>query len=532
MTNVRFENLNISEEMKKAIKDMGFEEATPIQSQAIPLVLEGEDIVGLAQTGTGKTAAFGVATLDKIDKAIKGVQLMVLCPTRELALQVSEEFEKLCKYKKEVKIISVYGGDPISRQIRALKQGANVVIGTPGRVMDHMRRGSLKLDKLNTLILDEADEMLNMGFREDIETIIGSIEHDIQKLLFSATMKKNIMEIVDTYLKNPKKVQIKSKEVTTPNITQKYICIKESDKEEALCRIIDFKNPKVTLTFCNTKRKVDELFDSLQQKGYLCEKIHGDMKQNVRNTVITKVKKGDIKVLIATDVAARGLDIDDVDMVFNYDVPTHEEYYVHRIGRTGRAGREGTSITLVSRREMRILKDIMRYTKKQMEEEKIPSAKDIENLKLQEYMNKVKEKCNSKVTKRHSTIIDGLIEEGYSIIDLLAAMIDLEVNIGDIKEIVAEKEEKSSNRKKSTNKGMKRFFINIGRNKKVKPEDILKALVTGTDIKGKDIGTIDMYDKFSFVEVSDKFANDVLNKASKNKIRGMRINIEVAGKKK
>lgn len=549
MSGLKFEDLKISQEIKDAVKDMGFDNTTPIQEKAIPVVLEGNDMVGLAQTGTGKTAAFGIPTIDKIEKGKKGVQLMVLCPTRELALQVAEEFQKICKYKKFIKIVSIYGGDSMSRQISALKRGANVVIGTPGRVMDHMRRGTLNLETLKTLILDEADEMLNMGFREDIETILDSIEHDIQKLLFSATMKKNIMEIVNAYLKNAVKIKIESKELTTPNIEQKYIGVKENDKEEVLCRIVDYYNPRVTLIFCNTKRKVDELYDSLDAKGYLCEKIHGDMRQSSRNTVINKVKNGQIKILIATDVAARGLDIDDVDIVFNYDVPTHEEYYVHRIGRTGRAGRQGTSISLVTRREFRVLKDIMRYTKKEIEEGKIPSVQELENMKVNEYINTIKEKVNEKSNKKYSGIIEQLKEEGLSLEEIICAMLELHLNIRNGKEIAPEKmgndrsNERSNDRNNDRNtgkrsgsrgneKGMKRFFVNVGKNKNVKVEDILKAFVTNTNITGKDVGVIDMYDKFTFVEVKEKFTNEVLENACNNKIKGIKINIEVAGKRK
>ncbi|SHK28985.1 ATP-dependent RNA helicase DeaD [Hathewaya proteolytica DSM 3090] len=555
MEKIKFSELHISEEILKAVENMGFEYTTPIQEQAIPVIAEGRDIVGLAQTGTGKTAAFGIPSLDKVEKNVKGIQLMVLCPTRELALQVAEELKKLSEFKKNIKIVSIYGGDSMGRQLSDLKRGVNVVIGTPGRVMDHMRRGTLKLENLKTLILDEADEMLNMGFREDIEVILQSIDHDIQKLLFSATMKKNIMEIVKEYLKDPVKVKIEAKELTTPNITQKYICVKEDDKGEAICRIIDFENPRVSLVFCNTKRKVDELYDVLESRGYDCEKIHGDMRQSARNLVISKVKAGKIKILIATDVAARGLDIEEVDMVFNYDVPTHEEYYVHRIGRTGRAGRQGTSVSLVTKREMRTIKDIMRFTKKDMEQAKLPSIKQLQQAKICEYMDSIKNNINEESKNKYLSHVNKLIEEtGCTAEDILCSLIDTQLSLQEYKDIETQslsssersstrsrREDSSQDREsrsgrrtqgKTPEKGMKRFFVNVGKDKDIKVEEILKLIVTNTNITGKDVGIIDMYDKFTFVEVKDKYMEEVLKKSSNNKIKGKKVNIELAGKRK
>ncbi len=337
---MKFTELDISKNLLKAVMDMGFEEATEIQEKSIPLILSGRDMIGQSQTGTGKTAAFALPVLDRVDPKINKPQVIVLCPTRELAVQVCGEFNKLSKYTG-IKSFPVYGGEPIFRQISALKRGAQIIIGTPGRLMDHMNRKTIKLDHVKSIILDEADEMLNMGFREDIETILKNIPtEDIQTILFSATMPKSIMDITHLYQNNPKIVKITRKELTTDTIDQRYYHVLEHHKLEVLRRLLDVYNPKLTLIFCNTKRKVDEVTELLQDSGYASDKIHGDMNQVVRLSVLGKFNKGVINILVATDVAARGLDIQNVEAVVNYDVPENEEYYVHRIGRTGRAGKK------------------------------------------------------------------------------------------------------------------------------------------------------------------------------------------------
>ena len=337
--------MQLSKEIYQAVLDMGFEEATPIQSQAIPLVKAGKDIIGQSQTGTGKTAAFGIPCLERIDPDDRRLQALILCPTRELAIQVSEEFRKLLKYKDNIRVVPIYGGQPIDRQILARKKGAQVVIGTPGRVMDHMRRRTLKMETVQMMILDEADEMLDMGFREDIETILVKIPEDHQTLLFSATLSPEILDITRRFQRDPEYVKIVRKELTVPNIEQYYFDVKEKTKLEALTRIIDVYMPNLAMVFCNTKKRVDDLVELLQGRGYFAEGLHGDLKQAQRDKVMQKFRNGTIEILVATDVAARGIDVDDIDIVFNYDVPQDEEYYVHRIGRTGRAGRSGKAFT-------------------------------------------------------------------------------------------------------------------------------------------------------------------------------------------
>ncbi|MBQ2802298.1 MAG: DEAD/DEAH box helicase, partial [Lachnospiraceae bacterium] len=315
---------------------MGFQKLSPIQEQAIPYLLEGEDIIGQAQTGTGKTAAFGIPAIQKIDSELRKLQTIILCPTRELAIQAAEELRKIAKYMHGIKILPIYGGQEIGRQISALR-GVQVVVGTPGRVMDHMRRHTIKLDYVNMVVLDEADEMLNMGFREDMELILGQIPNEHQTALFSATMPKPILEITSQFQRDAKLVKVAAKELTIPLVSQKYYRVKSQDKDAACIRLLEYYQPKLCLIFCNTKKKVDEVAEVLKLHGYQAEGLHGDMSQAQRDVAMNRFRNGSTNILIATDVAARGIDVDDVEAVINYDVPQDIEYYVHRIGRTGRA---------------------------------------------------------------------------------------------------------------------------------------------------------------------------------------------------
>ncbi|MFA7534321.1 MAG: DEAD/DEAH box helicase, partial [Tissierellaceae bacterium] len=352
MEKLKFDDISLSEEIQRGILDMGFEEMSPIQSQAIPLLLEGKDIIGQAQTGTGKTAAFGIPIIEKCNPNERHVQALVLCPTRELSIQVAEEIARLGKYKKGVSVLPIYGGQPIDRQIRALKKGVNIVIGTPGRVLDHMRRKTLKIGNVTMMVLDEADEMFDMGFRDDIALVMNELQENRQTTFFSATMATEIMRFAARYQNNPQIVKVVHKELTVPKVEQSYFELKEHMKTEILSRLIDMYNPKLTVVFCNTKKKVDELTEELQSRGYFADGLHGDLKQSQRDTVMGKFRKGTIDILVATDVAARGIDVDDVDLVMNYDMPQDEEYYVHRIGRTARAGREGRAFSFVSGRDI------------------------------------------------------------------------------------------------------------------------------------------------------------------------------------
>ena len=384
---ISYRNSAIDGRIIRAVEEMGFETMTPIQEQAIPVMLEGRDLIGQAQTGTGKTAAFGIPIIQKIDPEERGLQAIILCPTRELAIQAAEEIRRFAKYMHEVKVLPVYGGQDISRQIRALSKGVQVVVGTPGRVMDHMRRHTLKTNKVRMVVLDEADEMLNMGFREDIETILKDMPEERQTALFSATMPRPILEITKEYQKEDAEyIRVTPKEVTIPLIKQAYYQVQRKDKEEVLTRLIDYYHPKRSLIFCNTKRMVDELSEHLKERGYQAEGLHGDLSQGQRDTVMNLFRGGRMDILIATDVAARGIDVDDVEAVFNYDVPDDIEYYVHRIGRTGRAGKAGRSFTLVVGREMYKIRDIERVCHTKIRERNIPSAADITSVKAEKVL--------------------------------------------------------------------------------------------------------------------------------------------------
>ncbi len=367
-----FQDLGISQATMKSLKRMGFEEATPIQAQTIPLSLENKDLIGQAQTGTGKTAAFGIPMIDKIDYEKEVIQGIVIAPTRELAIQVSEELYKI-GYGKRTKVLAIYGGQDINRQIRALKNRPHIIVGTPGRILDHINRKTLRLENVNTVILDEADEMLNMGFIEDIEAILGQIPEEHQTLLFSATMPAPIQRMAERFMKEPTIVRVKTKEVTVPLIEQYYIEVQERSKFDILTRLLDIQSPELAIVFGRTKRRVDELSEALNLRGYNAEGIHGDLSQAKRISVLRKFKEGSIDVLVATDVAARGLDISGVTHVYNFDIPQDPESYVHRIGRTGRAGNTGVAMTFITPREKSYLHVVERTTKRKMDRMKTPT---------------------------------------------------------------------------------------------------------------------------------------------------------------
>ncbi len=525
---LRFEDLHVSEELRKAIKDMGFEEATPIQYQAIPYILKGKDIIGQAQTGTGKTAAFGIPTLEMIDPGTRELQAIILCPTRELAIQVAEEMKKLSKYKKAIEILPIYGGQPIERQIKALKKGVQIIIGTPGRVMDHMNRRTLKMDAVRIIILDEADEMLDMGFREDIEFIMEKISRKRQTILFSATMPQAILDLTKKYQNDPQFIKVVHKELTVPYIEQFYFEVKEQAKLETLSRLIDIYNLKLSLVFCNTKRRVDDLVEHLQARGYLADGLHGDMRQSQRNSVMSKFRKGTIEILIATDVAARGIDVEDIEAVFNYDVPHDEEYYVHRIGRTGRAGRKGRSFTFVVGREIYQIKDIQRYAKTKITPQKIPSLGDVEEIKTNLLLGKVKETINEGHLGKYIHWVEGLAGEDYTSIDIAASL--LKIIVGEKSKQAPTQEEDFRDTGPATSE-MVRLFINAGSKQKVQVKDIVGSIAGETGLSGKIIGAVDIFDNYTFVEVPKEYAEDIQDAMKDIKIKGKKIIIEPASQK-
>ncbi len=524
---MKFEELNIDERILRAIEDMGFEETSPIQTQAIPAVCEGIDVVGQAQTGTGKTAAYTIPMLMKIDPQIKKPQAIVLCPTRELAVQVAEEIRKLAKYMSDIKVLPVYGGQEIVRQIKSLKTGVQIIVGTPGRVMDHMRRKTVKFDNINMVILDEADEMLDMGFREDMETILTETPQDRQTVMFSATMPKAIMDIARNFQKDARVIKVVRKELTVSNIEQFYYEVRPKNKTEVLCRLIDIYNPRLSVVFCNTKRQVDELISELKGRGYFADGIHGDMKQQQRDRVMDDFRSGNVDILIATDVAARGIDVDDVDMVFNYDIPQDEEYYVHRIGRTGRAGRSGMALSFISGKEVYKLKDIERYCKTKILAKPVPSLDDVKNTKLDNMFDKIKQTIEEGgLTDMVNLVEEHVNHEEYTSMDMAAAI--LKMLIGDTLDRVDEVEDFHFDMDRDDSR-MVRLFINIGKKDKIKPSNILGAIAGESGMPGKLVGAIDMMDNYTFVDVPAIHAEKVLKAMNDNVlIKGRRVNMEKA----
>lgn len=529
METVRFDELGLSDQILKAVTEMGFEAASPIQAKAIPVLMDGKDAIGQAQTGTGKTAAFGIPLLEKIDPKNKKLQGIILCPTRELAIQVAEEIRKLSKFMHGIKVLPVYGGQDIVKQIRSLKSGVQLIIGTPGRVMDHMRRKTIKFDQVHTIVLDEADEMLNMGFREDIETVLKEIPEERQTVLFSATMPKPIMDITNQYQKKDAElIKVVKKELTVKNIDQYYYEVKQKNKEEVLSRLLDMYNPKRSLVFCNTKRKVDELTTALQGRGYFAEGLHGDLKQTQRDRVMNGFRNGKTEILIATDVAARGIDVDDVEAVFNYDIPQDDEFYVHRIGRTGRAGRVGKAFSFVVGKEVYKLKDIQRYCKTKIYAQPIPSLDDVTAIKVEKILENVNQIINNEDLRDVIDMLENhLNEEDYTAMDIAAAFLKLSMG----NEETMEEEKGMDFGNTGAEEGMVRLFINIGKKQGVRPGDILGAIAGESGMPGKLVGSIDMFDKYTFVEVPTDRAKEVLIAMDHAKIKGKMVNVEPANQK-
>ncbi len=428
MAGSRFTDLNLSKEIQLALEDMGFEETTMIQAQSIPYMLEGRDVIGQAPTGTGKTVAFGTIVLERIDPTNKGLQAVILCPTRELAIQVAGELKKISKYKKGIDILPIYGGQPIDHQIKALKRGVQIIIGTPGRVMDHMDRRTLRMEGVKIIILDEADEMLDMGFREDIETIMKKIPGQRQTIFFSATMPKAILDLTKKYQSNPQFIKLVHKEMTVPNVEQFYVEVKQQAKTEAFARLIDYYDLKLSLVFCNTKKRVDELVEELIIRGYIADGLHGDMQQKQRDAVMSKFRRKEIEVLVATDVAARGIDVGDVEAVFNFDIPMDDEYYVHRIGRTARAGKAGLAFTFVIGKEVYRIKEIQKFTKTKILAKRIPSVSDVEEVRTNMILENVKDVVDAGHLGEFSNLIEKLIQEEYTSLDIAAALLKIMID--------------------------------------------------------------------------------------------------------
>jgi len=515
---MNFEDFNLSKETMKSVSEIGFEEPTPIQVSTIPLIFSGHDIVGQAQTGTGKTAAFGIPIVEKCQKG-RNPFAIILEPTRELAVQVAQEIHKIGKYKK-ISVLPVYGGTSIDRQIKTLQRGVNVVVGTPGRVIDHLNRRTISLADAKIVVLDEADEMLDMGFIEDMETILKVTPAERQTLLFSATIPQQIMHIARRYMRNPEKIRVNTKDVIIPEIKQIFYEVREADKVNALSRLLDVEDPQLAIVFCHTKRDVDDVSMKLSQMGYNAGALHGDYTQARRDEVMGKFKTGMLDILVATDVAARGLDIKDVTHVINYSIPQNPDSYVHRIGRTGRAGKSGIAITLVTPREYNHLRLIEKTARTIIDRKKLPSQTDV--IKARE-KNIAKEIAGIISENKHADYVSAVKElsDHYEFSDIAAAA--LYTAYGEIKERPLE----------GHGEDMKtvRLFMTIGRKDNIKAADIMKSIVSEAQIPFKKIGKINVFDKFTFVEVPQEFSDRVIRSVNDIMMKGRRVRVQHAKEK-
>ena len=526
-----FGELVLEKRVVAALKEMGFEEPSPIQQQAIPLLLEGRDIIGQAQTGTGKTAAFGIPIIQGIEDR-RHIQALIMSPTRELAIQIAEEIAKI-GFNKRIKVVPVYGGQPIERQIRALKSGVQIVIGTPGRLLDHIRRGTIKLNYVRYLVLDEADEMLDMGFVEDMEEIMASVPSERQTMLFSATMPRPILSLTKKYMRAPQIVTVSKEEITVPLIDQYYF--ETRDKIEGISRLLDAGIEGKSIIFCRTKRGVDDLTASLGSRGYIAEGLHGDLSQAQRDRVMKKFREGRLDILIATDVAARGLDIDNVQYVINFDIPQDPESYVHRIGRTGRAGNTGVALTFILPREFRQLKLIERIAKTRIRRRELPTTSDVLEHQREQIISRMQSLLEMGNYGNYMPVVTALSKE-YELEEIAAAALKLMQEGNRALEITEEKNTISDLTDQSLantggRPGMVRFFLNVGRSQKITVPELVRTIAREADIPGRSIGLINIFDKFSFVEVPEQYAEKVLAVMHKNSIRGYKVNIEPAHSK-
>ena len=521
---MNFEELNLDPKIMRAVTEMGFEQASPIQAKSIPIAMEGKDMIGQAQTGTGKTAAFGIPVLQRVDPHKKKLQTIVLCPTRELAIQSANEIRKLSKFMHGVKVLPIYGGQEISKQIRSLKGGVQVVIGTPGRVIDHIRRHTLKLGELETIVLDEADEMLNMGFIDDMEEIMKSIPEERQTLLFSATMPAQIKKLTKKYLKEDSvHIVIARKELTGSTITQNFFEVNNSERFETLCRLIDFDNPSAGIIFCKTKKGVDDLVSSMQSRGYMVEGMHGDMSQIQRMKTLAKFKNGSLKFLVATDVAARGIDVDGVTHVFNYELPQDIESYVHRIGRTGRAGRTGTAYSIISPREFGFLNQIKKVTKSNIVKKSVPTVEEIYNNKFAILLDEVSTIIEGNTDTSRFTKIAEELTEKYNATDVIASLIQ-----NQFKNKLSF--DYKNNEIASPKKEDVRLFFSAGKRDGLTIKLLLNYIKDNAKVGGRQIRDIDILENFTFVNVDYSIHKQILEKCSGKKINKRKVNVEVANK--
>jgi ATP-dependent RNA helicase DeaD len=560
-----FADLNLSPEILKAMTALGFEQPSPIQALAIPPALEGRDVVGQSQTGSGKTMAFAIPAVQALDPRDRGVKVLIMCPTRELAMQVCEEVAKLTAHKPGLKALPIYGGATYDRQIRGLRDGAQIVVGTPGRILDFVNRSILKLDLLKVLVFDEADEMLDMGFRDDIDTLMKAVPAERQTLFFSATIDGPIRRLVESYTRNPAIITVEHKAMTVPTVEQRYYEVNSRSKVEVLCRILDMENPRLAIVFANTKRAVDDATDALVARGYSADRLHGDLNQTMRDRVMKNFRAGNVEVLIATDVAARGLDVDDVDLVVNLDLPYDEEDYVHRIGRTGRAGRSGKAVNLVSGREIFLLQRIQRYAKTKMDRHKVPSREEVDGKRVDIYFEKLKAMLEEGSFKSHEDTIQRLLDAGQNSTDIASALMHLWINNDsrESQEIPEDKpkmdrmdrrgrpegageqrrfpEDRGGERPErprfqpqgggsggATQEGYTRLFINVGTMDEATPREIAGAIYRTANLPQGSLGKIEIFTKCSYVGVPTEFVQQVLSGIEGTTYRGRNLRMDMA----
>ncbi len=517
-----FDALELDPRIQRAIDDMGFEKPTEIQAQAIPLVRTGKDIIGRSQTGTGKTMAFAIPAAETIDtnEEKPTVQVLIMLPTRELALQCSDEIKRLTKFMNGIRPVEVYGGAPMDRQITRLKR-ANIVIGTPGRIMDHLRRKTLKLNNVKLVVLDEADEMLSMGFKEDMETILRETPESRQTVLFSATMPPSIMAITDEFQKNPHVVRVSRKEVTLDNIVQNYVDVPMGRKLDALKLLLYYYHPSLSMVFCNTKKMVDDVTEALNKSGFNADSLHGDLKQSQRTTVMDRFRNGATSILVATDVAARGIDVNDVEFVFNYDIPQNNEYYVHRIGRTGRIGKAGNTVTICSgRRQVLSLMDIAHAVKSKITEIPVPTSNDIHERMNEKNAERVEAALSGNIGQHYVNMVNLLLEKGYSLFDIAAAALQMNFNEKEIKIADIKKERKQYSKGKNNPIDFTKIVLDIGRSSHAAPNHIVASITERSLLHGSDIGKIEIYDDSTVVAVPSSSVNEVIDQMYGAKVCG------------
>jgi ATP-dependent RNA helicase DeaD len=584
MEKLRFSELGLSPEILKAVDKMGFEEASPIQTAVIPTILSGRDVVGQSSTGSGKTAAFAIPAIEQVAPDVRAVQVLVLCPTRELAVQVAEETGRLAFFKRGVREVPIYGGQSYDRQYRALEAGAQIVIGTPGRVMDLMERGALKLERLKLVILDETDRMLDMGFRDDIEHILTRVPEQRQLLFFSATIPRAIQDLIGRYSRNPAWIKIDAVAQNAPQVEQIWIETDRRSKIEALTRLIDFHDFRYGIIFCSTKIMVDELDEHLHARGYLTDRLHGDITQAQRNRVMEKFRRRAFEFLIATDVAARGLDVDDLEVVFNFDLPNDAEDYTHRIGRTGRAGRSGRAVTFVSGQELYKLQSMVRWAKLNIRRGTVPSLDEVEEARTNVFFEKIRATLDAKNFRPHDRMIDRLLDQGYASTDICSALIHLlqggsptaplanpaavKAAPGAKKDLPAPREERpvppafqavaaagaarekaraeerkfpiesaaeseptpvsgkpKFNRPARTGRepGMKTIFLNVGRKQLVTPADIVGKIAGVTRLPASVVGAVDIHQRHTLADVAEAEVEFILKKLTGIRVKGVAL---------